>query len=363
MSANNLTPVYLDNTEFFMNSSNVVNLSWPKVSEAFAKPLTFHVNPFAGYDWTEPYPGKSLIDDGHTMGLMISDDFFLEDTADNNKSTTVLTGLTFNIPKSMKSNGKALPMHPSWYICRHIFISTNPAIKKSGDKATCDALPSECKDELAAALTEDWGYKNEDSMCSQRIGDPIPQSCVGTFGFSRQDILTIDSTTLADPVLGPLQANSNPQKDGWRIGTGYHHHLDPVARELAYNRTYLVATVWGFSRGTDPMTKRIPRVTWACMSGGDPWKDPVLHHFPDPPPHLHDNSTSTKPPSSVTSSIGTVSSATTSSEISSSTTTSSTPASSTTAASGGSISTKLDMQIIYAFIAMLMVAFVLGVYA
>ncbi|KAL6817369.1 hypothetical protein V8C40DRAFT_268883 [Trichoderma camerunense] len=160
---------------------------------------------------------------------MISDDFFVDELA-GNKSTTVLTGLNFNIPKSMKSNAKALLMHPSWYICRHIFISTNVAIKKSGDENTCDALPLDCKNDLAAALTNDWGYKNEDSMCSQHIADPIPQSCVGTFGFSRQDILTINSTTLADPVLGPLQANSNPQQYGWRIGTGYHHHLDPVAR-------------------------------------------------------------------------------------------------------------------------------------
>lgn len=361
MSVTNFTPVYLDNTEFFMNSSNVVNLSWPKVSEAFAKPLTSHVISFPGYDWTEPYPG-SIVDEGHTMCLMISDDFFTDEAA-GNKSTTVLTWLTFNTPKSMKSNGKALPMHPSWYICRHIFISTNAAMKKSGDENTCDALPLECKNDLATALTNDWGYKNEGSMCSQRIADPIPQSCVGTFGFSRQDILTINSTTLADPVLGPLQANSIPQQYGWRIGTGYHQHLDPVARELAYNRTYLVATVWGFSRGTDPTTKRIPRVTWACMSGGDPWKDPVLHHYPDPPPHSHDNSTSTKTLSSATTSSGTVSSTTTSSETTSSTTTSSGAASSTTATSGGSIAIRLDMQIIYILIAMLMTGFVLGDYS
>ncbi|KAL5087440.1 hypothetical protein Trisim1_007838 [Trichoderma cf. simile WF8] len=197
-------------------------------------------------------------------------------------------------------------------------------------------------------------------MCSQRIADPIPQSCIGTFGFSRQDILTINSMSLADPVLGPLQTNSNPQQYGWRIGTGYHHHLDPVARELAYNRTYLVATVWGFSRGTDPTTKRIPRVTWACMSGGDPWKDPVLHNYPDPPPHFHDNSTSTKAPSSATTSSGAVSPGTTSSEATSSITTSSEPTSSTTTMSGGSISTKLDLQIIHVLIAMLMTGFVFG---
>ncbi|KAL6824505.1 hypothetical protein J3E69DRAFT_366971 [Trichoderma sp. SZMC 28015] len=361
MSATNFTPVYLDNTEFFMNSSNVVNLSWPKVSEAFVKPLTSHVISFPGYDWTEPYPG-SIIDSGHTMGLMISYDFVMDEITWN-KSTTVLTGLTFNIPKSMKSNGKALPMHSSWYICRHIFISTNAAIKKSGDENTCDELSLDCKNDLAAALTNNWGYKNGNSMCSQRIADPIPQSCVGTFGFSRQDILTINSTTLADPVLGPLQTNSNAQQYGWRIGTGYHHHLDPVARELAYNRTYLVATVWGFSRGTIPTTKRIPRVTWACMSSGDPWKDPVLHHYPDPPPHLHDNSTFTKAPSSATTSSGAVSSVTTSSEITSSTPTSSGAASSTTTTSGGTISTKLDMQIIYVLIGILMLGFVLGDYA
>lgn len=77
------------------------------------------------------------------MGLMMSNDFFMPQTA-GNKSTTVLTGLTLNIPKSMKSNGKALHMHTLWYICRHIFISKNPAIKTSGDRNICDALPSDC---------------------------------------------------------------------------------------------------------------------------------------------------------------------------------------------------------------------------
>ncbi|KAL7956984.1 hypothetical protein V8C34DRAFT_315285 [Trichoderma compactum] len=309
MSATNSTPVYSENTEFFMN---VVNLSWLIVSVASVKLLTSHVISFPGYDWTEPYPG-SIIDEGHTLGLMISDDF------------------------SVKSNGKALPMHPSWYICRHIFISTNAAMKKSGDRNTCDGLPSDCKNDLAAALTNDWGYKNADSMCSQRIADPIPQIRVGTFGFSRQGVLTHT--------------------------TRFHRHLDPVGRKLAYNRTYLVVTVWGFGRGTDPTIRRISRVTWACMSGRDPWKYPVLHYYPDPPsPHSRNNSTSIKPPSSAITSSVAVSLDTTSSETISSTTTSRVPASSTTITLSGSILTKLDKQIIYLPIAMLMAGSVLDDY-
>ncbi|UKZ46014.1 hypothetical protein TrVGV298_000211 [Trichoderma virens] len=252
MSAqNNVSSVYLDNVDFFINTSNMVNLSWPDVSEAFAKPLMLNSFPISGYDWTQPYPGKGLVD-GHGVRLSITDDFTIDDRRDVENSTTILTSLTFSIPEHMRRNGKALPMDPSWYICRHIFISTNPEAKKSADRGKCGTITQECANDLAADLTWDWGYANDDSMCSQRIGHPIPNNCVGSLGYSIQDILVANSTIVADPVLGPLQTSGKQQQNSWRIGTGYHRPRDPLAFEKAYNRTYLVATVWGFSRGTDP---------------------------------------------------------------------------------------------------------------
>lgn len=60
-------------------------------------------------------------------------------------ATTVLSSLTFEIPDSMRSGVRALPMDPSWYICRHIFISTKPEVKQAVDgDGKCNFLPHTC---------------------------------------------------------------------------------------------------------------------------------------------------------------------------------------------------------------------------
>ncbi|PNP53359.1 hypothetical protein THARTR1_06053 [Trichoderma harzianum] len=183
------SPVFLDNGEFFMDTNNIVNVYWPNVSDAFSKPVAVSSSSFPGYDWTQPYPGGDLID-GHNVHLTVAPEVLMNETVVEN-STTVLSSLTFSLPDSMVSSGKALSMDPSWYICRHIFISTDAATKASADQAEpgCRTLSQNCLDDLSSTLTSDWGKADNNSMCAQLIYDPIPESCVSSFGFSRQDVL------------------------------------------------------------------------------------------------------------------------------------------------------------------------------
>ncbi|KND86424.1 hypothetical protein TOPH_08950 [Tolypocladium ophioglossoides CBS 100239] len=195
-------------------------------------------------------------------------------------ATTVLSSLTFGIPDGMiMSCGRPLPMDPSWYLCRHIFISTNPEAKKVVDGGNgCSFLSQDCLADLVLGLTKDWGTVDNATMCSRLIYDPIPPSCVGSFGYSRQDVLAADSNTIANSTLGPLQTSKMQQQYSWRIGTGYHDPGDARAYAIAANRTYLVATVWGYSKKADPKAIKIPKVSFACLSLG------ASYVLPPPPP-------------------------------------------------------------------------------
>ncbi|KAL7943801.1 hypothetical protein V8C42DRAFT_358984 [Trichoderma barbatum] len=181
----------------------------------------------------------------------------------------------------MKSNGQALPMDPSWFICRHIFIATDLAMQQSAARGKCGTLSKTCTDDLRSVLTKDWGKVNDDYMCSGLMFDPIPESCISTFGFSRQDVLAANSTTISDPELGPLETSGKQEWYTWRIGTGYHEPRDARAFEIAAERTYLVATVWGYSK--EAKTKEKPTVTWNCIAARGPNEPPALPR-PDPPP-------------------------------------------------------------------------------
>jgi hypothetical protein len=79
-------------------------------------------------------------------------------------------------------------MDPSWYICRHVFITTKPEAKKSADGGhDCGFLQQACLDDLGAVLSNGWGKTDNNTMCAQLAFDPLPKSCGTSFGYARQD--------------------------------------------------------------------------------------------------------------------------------------------------------------------------------
>ncbi|KAE8365721.1 hypothetical protein BDV27DRAFT_156603 [Aspergillus caelatus] len=264
MAAAITSPVYIDYNEFFINSSNILAVPYEDVTAAFRTPVANYSTAIDGFDWTQPYPGSRR--DGHMTYLEIAQEMPLSASIVEN-ATTVLSSLTFGIPDSMSSGGQPLAMDPSWYICRHVFISTRPEAKLAVDGGSkCDFLSQACQADLKTSLTQDWGKAAEGTMCSALGFDPIPPSCQETFGFARQDVMAFDAAFLANSTLAPVQTNKEQQQYSWRIGTGYHDPGDASAYALAANRTYLVATVWGYSQSA--MHIQVPEVSFGCLSSG-----------------------------------------------------------------------------------------------
>jgi hypothetical protein len=270
------SPIYIDYGEFFMNSSNILAVPYGDVTAAFKAPVAVHSTAIDGFDWTQPYPGSHR--DGHTAYLEVAQEMPLSASIVQN-ATTVLSSLTFGIPDSMSSGGQPVAMDPSWYICRHVFISTKPEAKQAvdGGSSKCDFLSQACQADLKTSLTQDWGKAADGTMCAALGFDPIPPSCQGSFGFARQDVMAFDATFLADPTLGPVQTSKEQQQYSWRIGTGYHDPGDARAYAMAANRTYLVATVWGYSQSAK--SSQVPGVSFACLSSGASYVPPP----PGPP--------------------------------------------------------------------------------
>ncbi len=77
-----------------------------------------------------------------------------------------------------------------------------------------------------------------------------------------------------DKTLGLLQTSAAQQKDSWRIGTGYHSPGETGSFASAAERTYMVATVWGYSSTADSKSIKAPEVSFACLSSGKAYTPP-----------------------------------------------------------------------------------------
>jgi hypothetical protein len=285
------SPIFIDYGEFFMNGSNILSVPYQNVTAAFTTPVAINSTTVNGFDWTQPYPGSSK--DGHTVYLKVAQEMALPESIVEN-ATTVLSSLTFGIPDSMISGSQPLAMDASWYICRHVFISTKPEVKLAVDGGSnCGFLSNTCQADLKASLTRDWGNAADGTMCSALGFDPIPPSCQDSFGFARQDVMAFDAAFLANTTLAPVQTSKEQQQYSWRIGTGYHDPGDTRAYASAANRTYLLATVWGYSQ--DSESRQVPEVSLSCLSSGTSYGPPSSG---SPPP----TTTTTTATSSSTSS-------------------------------------------------------------
>ncbi|KAF7856275.1 hypothetical protein EAF04_009803 [Stromatinia cepivora] len=286
ISAQEYSYIYLDNTDYIANASNVVEASWTDLA---------------------PFPGTPL--KGFGAHPRIVDDIPFPNTTVYNQSTEV-TAITYSIPDSlMSSDGVPLDMDSSWYICQHYFVSTLPDPTHPIDES-CGFLPDQCQADLKADLTTSWGKLDPTIPCSGLAFDTIPDSCEETLGMVHADVLGWDSSYFADTETAKILTVDEVSQQSWMIGTGYINTGNETAYYAASNRTYLVVTVFGYNTNVDTANMDTPVAELACLRPS--WKAPSV-------------STS----SSTTSSIMT-SSATTSSTKMSSITTSSVTTSSTT---------------------------------
>ena len=314
------SPYYLTDGQFFMNGSNIVTGDWTNLSTAFVNPVATHATPITGYDWTKPFPGSAL--SGHTVNLTIAHEMHISaDVVED--STTVLSSLTFGTPASiMADSSQPKAMDQSWYVCRHVFISTDPAVKQKVDGgAGTSLLPAACQTDLKTSLTQDWGTLDATYMCGALGFDSIPASCVDSFGFSRQDVMCMclllsllthililstafDSTFLANTTIASAQVSSLQKPYSWRIGTQYHEPGSAKAYEMAANRTYLVATVWGYSSTASSSIRKTPEVSFGILSSGAAYV---------PPPPVPNTTTSASSTSTASSTVSKSTASTTSS--------------------------------------------------
>jgi len=178
--------IYTDNQEYLADfGGNVNNISFPLLQQATLRPNATDNTTFTGYDWTAPYPGKAVA--GHSVHLRTAYDIPLPDSVVWNASTTV-TSLTFGVPDALMAKpGTPKAMDPSWYICRHIFVSALTNITKP-DHA-CNFLGAQCKADLTTQLTGNWGVEDPSTMCAGLAFDSLPASCVNTFGIARMDVI------------------------------------------------------------------------------------------------------------------------------------------------------------------------------
>jgi hypothetical protein len=135
---------------------------------------------YKGYDWTEPYPGQEV--NGHQIHFRVAYDVPIPETLGKNSSTAI-TSITYSVPDSMMAkDDEAKSIHPSWYICRTVWVSLHrnvPAsLKKDG---SCDYLPNECIATLQKRLVHDW-MEQKTHSCSVPSGAALPESCMKDFG-------------------------------------------------------------------------------------------------------------------------------------------------------------------------------------
>ncbi|KAF2664290.1 hypothetical protein BT63DRAFT_460595 [Microthyrium microscopicum] len=262
---NLLAPLYIDNVEFLAASSNLANVSFPILQTALKSPNATNESFFTGYDWTKPFPGSAI--DGHGAHLRVAFDIPIPDNILEN-ATTAVSSLTFSIPNKMSGNdGAPTAMDPSWYICRHIFVTdkvNHTTVGKGGD--SCGFLTSECKEDLKGNLTQGWMKTDDSTPCSGLALDPIPQSCIGSFGFARADVIAFDSSYMADAAQAKLLAVDEQNQNNWRIGTGYHDKGSQAAYDTANNRTFLLVNVWGYSEKLPQGNRKTPDATLSCLS-------------------------------------------------------------------------------------------------
>lgn len=189
IAASDTAYIYLNNTDYIANSSNVVAASWPAIQAGFATPNQSDVANFSGLDWTKSYPGSTIA--GFQAHLRIANDVAFPSTGPAANASTNIAALSYGIPDSlMGSDGLPKGMDSSWFICQHYFISTLPDPTQAVEH-DCSFLPAQCQADLKSSLVTQWGAYQSDtgSMCGGLTYDVVTPSCQESLGPIRADVL------------------------------------------------------------------------------------------------------------------------------------------------------------------------------
>ncbi|KAF6796483.1 hypothetical protein CSOJ01_13143 [Colletotrichum sojae] len=257
--------IWLDNTEYFANASNIAKMSWPDVKDAFAAPNRSDIASYPGFDWTQPYPGAPL--DGFSAHLSIADELSFPSSVIAEDVRTNVAAISYGIPPSlMGGDGFPKSIDPSWYICQHYYISTVPDPTSVVDHG-CSFLPTECQRDLRNSLVKTWGSWEAETgaMCGANALELITPSCRDTLGLVRADVLAWNASYLAEKTTSKILTVDEVGQRSWMIGTGFNEPNNQTSYDAASNRTYVLATVFGYSSGVSDAAE--PVADLSCLRG------------------------------------------------------------------------------------------------
>ncbi|KAK1561503.1 LOW QUALITY PROTEIN: uncharacterized protein LY79DRAFT_595499 [Colletotrichum navitas] len=232
--AQEMSYIWLDNTQVLTNASNMVEISWPTLEAGFASPSR------SDADWTKPYPGTAL--PRFTAHLRIANDVPFPSSVTKENVMTNVAAISYSVPPLLiGSNGFPNSMDSSYTV-------PDPT---QNIKHNYSFLPTECQQDLKISS---WGsFKSQTrAICSANAFDPVVKSCQDTLGLIRANVLTKVFTV--DEVAH----------------TGFNNPHNQTSYYAASNRTYVVVTVFGHSANISNAVEPVAelaclRPTWSVL--------------------------------------------------------------------------------------------------
>jgi hypothetical protein len=184
------SPVYWNNSEDFMYSSNRQDIPIPILQSSLNVPNVSTETIFDGFDLTKPFPGTKI--SGFKAHLRASYDVTISNGTVNDE-TTSLSAITFGVPSVLIEKGGTIKnWDPSWFICRGLYVSLLTNLTESQKKDDqCGFISSECSTDLRKEYTKNWMRDPKISRfpCAETLGDTIPRSCSNWFGAASADVI------------------------------------------------------------------------------------------------------------------------------------------------------------------------------
>jgi len=173
--------IFFDNSLFH---SGYALVEFEPLKDGHTNPDLSDTAEYEGYDWTQEFPSSKLGD--FKAHLRVVDNVpFLEDSSDgelvpSTTNKTAVSTVTYNLPQSLMDGDKVKPVHPSWLICRQIWIATKPG-NTQGDHQ-CGFIRDQCRKDWTEQLTRNWVSGDEVGRCTAHYVYSPPKSCLDSIG-------------------------------------------------------------------------------------------------------------------------------------------------------------------------------------